>query len=324
MKQIFAYIAIFIFIILPLNVCADSPEALMTELTIFSYLRSGAPLSFANHGIIYENIGAYDPVEPLVYKCALVKVTRTPYERNTLIPYSIRVGTYTMLVERMENACFQQTGIKSINIQAPIRTIPQNAFLFCNELEYVNFNGNSPHFIEGAAFKGCIKLGKIEFPAQLKYIGDQAFDQCLALREIYIPKDVGYIGAYAFNYCNSLEKVTFATGHFRVIPERCFCNCEKLEYVEIPEGVSELGNSCFKYSGLKRVVLPSTLKLIANDALANTPLVDIYCKAHTPPRVGSGWTATDLRRLRLHVPSAALEAYRTDPYWSQLTYIEPY
>lgn len=324
MKKTYLYLVLALASLIPAKTNGETPETAFAELMVLSYIRGSVPLSFVEHGVVYENIGAFDPAEPFFYKCALVGVARTPYNRHAVIPYKITIGTYGMIVKEMRLGCFQQTGIKSIEIRAHLQSIPQNAFLFCEELETVSFYGNTPHFVSKAAFKGCTKLREIAFPAQLKYIGEQAFDQCVSLKEIYIPKDVEQIGPFAFQNCTSLSKLTFATGHFRIIPQHCFYNCGQLQEVEIPQGVSELGESCFAYSGLKTIVLPATMQVIRHDAFKNTPLVDIICKALTPPKTEGNWSLADLKKYRLHVPPAALEAYRTDPFWSHLTYIEPY
>lgn len=294
------------------------------SIVVYQTIKNTVPLSFSYHDVMFETLYQTAPMDPIDFDCRLLGVRHHPFERNLVVPNSIRVGIHSLHPVEMKVGCFQQTGIKSIDLRANIRTIPQNAFMFCDELKNVWFCEDSPHFIEASAFKGCTKLEKINFPARLRYIGDYAFDQCRSLSEIYLPKDLAYLGPYAFNYCTSLRKLTFATGHFRKIPERCFYNCEKLEHVEIPDGVDELGVSSFEYCGLKSIVLPATMRIINHNALSQNPLADIYCQALAPPQVGNGWTTNQLRAIRLHVPAAALNAYRDHPFWSNIPTIEPY
>lgn len=287
-----------------------------TGIIVYTALQSGAPYSFSLHDVTYSVIEQASITTPSVYLYEVVRPSHYPYERHLVVPSIITHGVYTLIPKRLSDACFQQTGIKSVDLRAEIGVIPQNAFLYCDNLESVEFHGNSPHFIEKAAFKGCTKLNKIAFPAQLKYIGDNAFDECRALSSLHLPKDLAYLGPYAFNYCTSLTSLSFDSGHFRVIPTHCFYNTEKLQSVRIPEGVSELGQSSFEYSGLKEIYLPSTLKLINHYALKSTPLQDIYLRASQPPIVGDGFMRSDCNRIRVHVPSSAVSAYKNNTFWS--------
>lgn len=302
-------------------------EATFAAAYIYSFIQNTVPLSFCVHDVDYETLYPEHVYDPVNFDCKVLGPMHHQgwgYTRACVIPTVIRVGMYSMHPKEMTNSAFQQTGIKSLDMRARIRTIPHNAFMFCTDLETVKFHGDAPHFIEAAAFRNCTKLRSVTgLPARLRYIGDQAFYQCSSLMEIYIPKDVDYLGEEAFRSCNSLAKVTFATGHFRHIPKECFYNCEQLKEVTIPEGVSSLGINSFYYSGLEKITLPSTMRALYDGCLSQTPLKDIYLHATTPPGVGKVFTGYMVKNIRLHVPASAIAAYRADRFWGLFTHILP-
>ena len=303
----------------------DDGAGTFAGIYIYSALKNGQPLAFCNHDIDYETLYPENGVDPINFECRILGPhKRGSYQRATVIPSVIRVGMYAMHPIEMSSGAFQQTGIKSVQVRAEIRTIPQSAFMFCADLETVEFCGDAPHFIEASAFRSCTKLRSVTgLPARLRYIGDQAFSQCMSLEDIYIPKDVEYLGEEAFSHCNSLAKVTFATGHFRHIPKECFYGCEQLKEVTIPEGVSSLGINSFYYSGLEKITLPSTMRALYDGCLSQTPLKDIYLHATTPPGVGKVFTGHMIKNIRLHVPASAIAAYRADRFWGLFTHILP-
>jgi len=292
-----------------------------TGVIILSLLENGSPLSFVEHQVEYENLGPVNALVPTVCEARLLKPHKYPYQRALVIPEHISIGVYKFKVTGMGVAAFQQTGVRSVDLKADVRTIPQNCFLYCDALEMVRFRGNAPHFIDAAAFQGCSALKSITFPAQLKRIGTNAFSQCRSLQEVIIPKDVAEIGDYAFYYCTSLKSVTFSSGHFRVIPAYCFQTCESLEEIEIPEGVSTLGEFAFNKSGLRRVTLPASLRRIDRQVFSQTPLSEIRCHSLTPPQVGAGFTREQCARIVLHVPARAEAAYRADVFWKNFSHI---
>lgn len=290
-------------------------EAVLAGVYTYSEVLNGVPLSFYHNHIVYENIGQFNIVAPNVFKAKVISGTNHQFRGPLVIPVHVRLGIYMFDVDKIESEAFQQTGVTSAVVKAGVHSIPQNCFQFCDELETVRLESSDTHFIDNGAFNGCIKLRSINLPAGMKRIGDHAFGQCLNLKEITIPKNVEEIGAYAFYRCMGLNRLTFQTGHFRVIPEYCFQLCESLTEVTVPEGVSTLGECSFNQTGLRRISLPSTMRRIESNALSQTPIADIYCKAMTPPWVGPNFTYEQCERIRVHVPAAAVSAYRSDSFW---------
>ena len=107
--------------------------------------------------------------------------------------------------------------------------------------------------IGGYAFYGCSNLESVTFAegSQLTSIGDYAFDGCSSLTSIEIPAGVselpdGSYGSSVFSGCSNLESVTFAEGsQLTCIGDYAFYECGSLTSIEIPAGVTSIGDYAF-------------------------------------------------------------------------------
>ncbi|MCE2603844.1 leucine-rich repeat domain-containing protein, partial [Pseudomonas aeruginosa] len=104
--------------------------------------------------------------------------------------------------------------------------------------------------IEGYAFSECIKLEEVILPKNLENLKGRSFYNCKALGSIEIPKSLqksGTAGGYQvgpFAGCAKLKDVRFEEGTKRIV-ENLFYDCDGIENVTIPEGVTEIGTSAF-------------------------------------------------------------------------------
>ncbi len=119
------------------------------------------------------------------------------------------------------------------------------------------------------AFDGCNKMTKIVIPDSVVCLGDRVFSSCSLLNEIIIPDSIERIGELAFygtGYSNNqdnwedgflyignhLAEVGNLVGNYKiksgtkVIVNRAFLGCNKLEALTIPDSVKNVGYSQFQ------------------------------------------------------------------------------
>lgn len=98
--------------------------------------------------------------------------------------------------------------------------------------------------ISGGAFDDFTSLEYVSLPSTLTTIGSAAFRDCSLLRNIDLPSNLKKIGG-------------------------AFSGCASLEFIKIPEGVSEIASGTFfGCKSLKKVVIPSTVSQIKSDAFS--------------------------------------------------------
>lgn len=90
-----------------------------------------------------------------------------------------------------------------------VKTIKNNAFWGCRNLERVYFGSNVTS-IPDYGFTGCTSLEKVSFPYSLRRIGIKAFSDCINLGETEIPMSVESIHQTAFDGCPKLKIIAEA------------------------------------------------------------------------------------------------------------------
>ncbi len=208
------------------------------------------------------------------------------------------------------------------------------------------------------AFYNSSSLTAINISENVTSIGDKAFYGCSSLTTITIPKSVTSIGDKAFAGCSSLKTIIVAEGNTifdsrggcnaiietnsntliagcttTIIPESvtsigvgAFEECSSLTAITIPESVTniEMG-TFFNCSSLTTIVLPSTLTFIDQLAFAGCPeQIDVYCYAEIVPTASFDvFPNLDSYKSTLHVPTSALESYKTTEPWCYFGTIVP-
>ena len=130
-------------------------------------------------------------------------------------------------------------------------------------LIYLDLSGLSIEEMPSGALDGCWQLEHIIFPDSLKYIRDYALRNT-GVHELNFPSKLKEIsGGYNFYNCDSLEYVTIPDG-VTTLPYQCFCYCDNLHFVNLPNYLTKMGDYCFYECGLNEITLPSTLEGVSN------------------------------------------------------------
>ena len=160
-----------------------------------------------------------------------------------------------------DNAFKLTTALGSITIPASVTSLGAAAFYAATGLEEVVFeDGIQLQQIQNETFRGS-SIQRCMLPVSVKTIGNSAFYECKQLESVTLPKGLNSIGNHAFRYCEKLNDVTLP-GSLSAVLDWAFANCTAMENLTIEEGVSNISRDVFQYSGMKNVVLPSTLDFI--------------------------------------------------------------
>lgn len=239
--------------------------------------------------------------------------TGTGYSGDIIIPSTTEIDNVTYTVTGIGDNAFIDATLTSIVIPETVTKIGSAAFLNCT-LPSITIP-KSVNSIGSAAFRGCT-LASITIPEGVNSIEHHTFYGCSNLASISIPESVTEIAEYAFVSCSSLTSVTLPKGLSKI--ENCVFYRSGLVSISIPESVTGIGTSSFAYcSNLATVVLPESLQSIDAYSFDNcTKLKTMYCYALEPPTTGIYvFDFCDLKNATLHVPSSAIEDYKTTAPW---------
>ena len=142
-----------------------------------------------------------------------------------------------------------ETGLTTLTLPSSLEICGYNAFTDNTDLRrvdilcpYCNFGQDQEDEQEvdaGSIFYGCSSLEQVNFPEGMSYIGNGMFYDCVSLNNISFPSTMKTISSNAFIGCESLTSINL-------------------------DGIENLGESAFEYTGLTSVTLPSSLKYCSN------------------------------------------------------------
>ena len=172
-------------------------------------------------------------------------------------------------ITEIGNSAFQkQTILKKVTLPDSIVKIGDQAFNGCTNLASINLPKNLEE-LGYSAFNGCTSLPMVTIPASLKKIGNQAFRGCTGMKgRLLLPATVTYFGQFAFGDCTGITSVYFedaADPANTTYSERIFDSCTNLTDLRLPENLTKLNNMIYHCYGLRKLVLPESIKEFARD-----------------------------------------------------------
>ena len=196
-------------------------------------------------------------------------------------------------VTSIGNSAFSYcSNLVSVTIPSSVTSIGEYAFCDCSSLTSVTIPEGVTS-IGKAVFYGCSSLTSVTIPKSVTSIGYEAFYGCSSLTSVAIPTSVVNIGSFAFDGCTNLKSVyitdlaAWCEIKFNVKPDLIgyfrnnhsanplyngadlYINGEKAANIEIPMGVTNIGDSAFYHcSSLTSVTIPEGVTSIGSSAFS--------------------------------------------------------
>ena len=238
--------------------------------------KGGNTVFTVTDGVLYRGgeLFAY-PAAKVVEEGASVVVSEL-YEYAFYKNKNVKKVSLQSRITEIPAYAFANSSIEEINIPSTVERISMYAFYGCDKLKTVTFeedeNGTAFESIGNYAFSDCSSLSALKLPETLSSVGDSAFARS-GLTAMTLPVSCGVFGVNLFYGCQNLTSVNILSADITTIPEGMFANCLKLEdvntpeneepFVNIPENITGLGHEAFRASGVKKVVLPVSVKAFA-------------------------------------------------------------
>lgn len=264
--------------------------AVIAMITLLACFASHPSMEFRyNEGLICQVINE-DSLNVRLTRDTLIKYDVKDPHIDLTIPSTIDYDGYAYTVTEIDSAVFCDCKpLIAIDLPQSLRSIGKHAFTGCDSLSHINIPDNVT-YIGDEAFRRCVILTSVRLPQNIEILERGLFSLCFKLKEVVVPGKVKEIRRDAFGFCTDLETVMLPEG-LQVIDRGVFWHCESLKTITIPSTVTRFGD--FVFWGCDS-------------------LTDVYMLNPEPPRI------TDIfakLHIRIHVPAAAVEKYRTAQYW---------
>ena len=186
-----------------------------------------------------------------------------------------------------DNVFASLEGLTAVTIPAHLRTL-QELFPSChNAITTVGIAEGTPAICAGM-FKNHPGIVQISVPSSVSNINENAFYGCSGLPKMTISGSVANIGNYAFYGCSGLAELDLSSCVAGQIGSYAFYNCSKMASISLPQTLKDVGTYAFGYSGLKEVVLPSSVTNIGAYAFRNCSALTRVSMGPKVTGIGSG------------------------------------
>lgn len=132
-------------------------------------------------------------------------------------------------------------GLTEITLPESVTKIPLGTFEGCCSLKTVN--APNVNIVCKHAFFDCKNLETFNF-SKLQSVEPAAFAYT-GIREAVFSDKLVNLGAEIFFSCKKLQTVDMKDCKIQKIPYQCFCFCEKLKDIQLPQNITTFDNECF-------------------------------------------------------------------------------
>ena len=251
-----------------LRVADDGKSVQLSILNVWSSKKTNDLYSEETSGEYFQVAGGLQPDDQVVVNFTVKGIENgntTDAAENTETK-TVGALTYQLEADRAivtqcdKNA--EEMVIPSGIAGKPVTEIAEDAFQFCENLTSVEIP-DTVQTIGKNAFWSCHKLQHVTLPKNLAAVGDNCFRSCGLLAELEIPVTLQKIGLDAF--CDTAwlkkqqaENPLVQVNHILIDATTCSSTV-----VEVPDGVTEIGNFAFYNCGnLQKIMLPASVTKI--------------------------------------------------------------
>lgn len=177
-------------------------------------------------------------------------------------------------LKQIGTMAFAGNGLKNIVIPNKTKRLGYYAFRNCKELTEVTLP-ESVTKIPLGIFEGCCSLKTVNAP-NVDTVCDHAFYDCKNLEAFDFSKlqslehmAFAYTGiheaifsdrlvnleAAIFASCNNLQTVDMKACKIRKIPCQCFCFCNRLKNIQLPQDITAFDSNCFLRAKINKLVI---------------------------------------------------------------------
>ncbi len=196
---------------------------------------------------------------------------------------------------------FRGSGITSLLVPAPLRTIGEAAFAECADVKRVVLPGSLRH-IGASAFEGAASLGHVRIPEGVHTIGSRAFAACGALRTVVLPGSLATIADDAFVDAHPELEFHAPAGSaaHRWVSEHG--RTADSEQEDVREATT---TTCVTENGVDYAVLPGGMAeaLQADESVTGVVEVPAAVQGHPVRGLGYGFAPAKTRISELSLPS---------------------
>ena len=297
-----------------INVKEDNP--VYSSMSGIVYNKDLTEFLFVPQGIEGEVIipeGITELPDNIFYRCSALRSITFPEGLTSIGDWAFAWSGLTSVVipeslKFLGRYVFSSSLLERVEILAPLDTIPDGAFSYCDNLKEVVLP-NTVKVLERYCYQSCESLPSIFIPASVETITAVTFNGSYSLTEFIVDEDNPWFtseGPLLLSKDRSLL-VDWPSAAGDVI---------------LPDYISETAHGLFEYQQrIRSLTFPASIKKIGGGICDdNFVLRSVYCYAVEPPEFEGGfWDIYEGRSLDItvYVPASSLELYRQNTRWNR-------
>lgn len=140
--------------------------------------------------------------------------------------------------------------------------------------DQINTRFNTNVYVSWNGFAGCENLTEVYLPPHLTKVTNRAFDNS-GVEKVHFGGEITTIDVAAFNSCDHLKRFDIPEGT-KEIYANAFAGCTALEHVTLPSTIKHIGQGSFKNDTLiTEIVFPEGLEGLSSGSFQNTGLREV-------------------------------------------------